>query len=74
MGIGKARAEQHPQRTAVDRQLWQLLEELWYTVEHTFLATPVIKMWENSNGAALLQVLQAQLILAPVAPVVPQGP
>jgi len=65
--------------TAVDRQLWQLLEELWYTVEHTFLGTPVIKMWENSTGVALFQMLQAQLIMAPVvqgpaAPVVPQTP
>ncbi len=36
--------------TTVDRELWQRLEELWYCVEHTFLNSAVIKMWENSNG------------------------
>jgi hypothetical protein len=51
--------------TAVDRQLWQLLEELWYTVEHTFQDTLVLKMWENSSGVGHFHVLKAQLILAP---------
>jgi hypothetical protein len=51
--------------TDVDKELWQLLEELWYTVEHTFQGTSIFKMWENSNGAALFQVLKAQMILAP---------
>ncbi len=54
--------------TKVDPALWQLVEELWYTVEHTFQNSPVIKMWENSNGVALFQMLQAQLIFAPVPP------
>lgn len=52
--------------TKVDRALWQLLEELWYAVEHTFLSTTVIKMWENSNRIGLFQMLQPQLLLAPV--------
>jgi hypothetical protein len=47
--------------------LWQLLEELWYTVEHTFQGSAVFKMWENSNGVGLFQVLQSQMILAPLA-------
>lgn len=51
--------------TDVDRQLWQLLEELWYTVEHTFQGSPVFKMWENSNGIALFQVMKQHVILAP---------
>jgi ATP-dependent protease ClpP protease subunit len=51
--------------TDVDRQLWQLLEELWYTVEHTFQGSAVFKMWENSNGVALFQVLKAQLVPVP---------
>lgn len=52
--------------TDVDRQLWQLLEELWYTVEHTFQGSPVFKMWENSKGIGLFQVMKPQMILAPV--------
>lgn len=51
--------------TDVDRQLWQLLEELWYTVEHTFQGSPVFKMWENSKGIGLFQIMKAQMILAP---------
>lgn len=51
--------------TDVDRELWQLLEELWYTVEHTFQGSLVFKMWENSKGVGLFQVLQLQLIPAP---------
>jgi hypothetical protein len=54
--------------TDVDRQLWQLLEELWYTVEHTFRGTPVLKMWENSRGVGFFQVMQAQLVLTPQPP------
>lgn len=54
--------------TKVDRELWELLEELWYTVEHTFQATGAIKLWENSNAVALiqqLQPLQPQIMIAP---------
>jgi hypothetical protein len=51
--------------TKVDREPWQLLEELWYTVEHTFQATGAFKMWENSNAVALIQQLQPQIMLAP---------
>jgi ATP-dependent protease ClpP protease subunit len=51
--------------TDVDRQLWQLLEELWYVVEHTFQRTPVFKMWENSKGVRLFQMLQIQMVLSP---------
>ena len=54
--------------TAVDRELWPLLEELWYTMEQTFQNTPVIKMWENSNGTAFFQMLQAQLVMRPSRP------
>jgi hypothetical protein len=50
--------------TDVDRQLWQLLEELWYTVEHTFQGSAVFKMWENSKGIGLFQVMRPQMILA----------
>ncbi|HTU18908.1 MAG TPA: hypothetical protein VMG10_12685 [Gemmataceae bacterium] len=59
--------------TAVDRALWELLEELWYTVEHTFQNTPVIKMWENSSGVGLFMAFQPQLIMAPVGPMPPQS-
>lgn len=51
--------------TDVDRELWQLLEELWYTVEHTFQGSAVFKMWENSKGIGLFQVMKPHLILAP---------
>jgi hypothetical protein len=51
--------------TDVDRELWQLLEELWYTVEHTFQGSPVFKMWENSNGIGLFQVMKPHVILSP---------
>jgi hypothetical protein len=50
--------------TAVDRELWQRLEELWYTVEHTFRGTPVVKMWENSNGIGHFQMIQMKLEVA----------
>jgi hypothetical protein len=53
---------------AVDRPLWQLLEELWYAVDHTFRDTGVWKMWENSRGVGFFQVMQRQLILAPAPP------
>ena len=62
--------------TKKDRELWQHLEELWYTVEHNFLNSPVIKMWENSNGVALFQILQIQFIMGAggaVGPVAPQA-
>jgi hypothetical protein len=52
--------------TKIDRELWQLLEELWYTVEHTFQGSLVFKMWESSNGVGLFQILQPQMLLAPV--------
>lgn len=52
------------QITDVDRELWQRLEEVWYAVEHTFRGAAVLKMWENSRGVGLFQVMQAQLILA----------
>ena len=52
--------------TSKDRELWQLLEELWYTVEHTFAGTSVFKIWENSNGVGMFQVLQ--IVLAPMIP------
>ena len=54
--------------TKKDRELWQRLEELWYAVEHTFANTPAIKMWENSNGVALLQILQVQIAIGPGGP------
>ena len=42
--------------TAVDRELWQRLEEVWYTVEHTFRGAGVLKMWEKLwRGAGLFQ-------------------
>jgi hypothetical protein len=54
--------------TAVDRELWQRLEELWYAVEHTFRGAAVLKMWENSRGIGLFQVIQAQLVIGPNQP------
>jgi hypothetical protein len=59
--------------TTVDRELWQLLEELWYTVEHNFQSSPVFKMWENSNGVGLFQVLQPQLVMSPMPLPQPQA-
>jgi hypothetical protein len=56
------------QITDLDRELWPPPEEVWYTVEHTFRGTGVLKMWENSRGGGLFQVIQAQLILAPSPP------
>jgi hypothetical protein len=55
--------------TDVDRQLWQLLEELWYVVEHTFQGTAVFKMWENSKGVRLFHVLK--MVLTPTPEVHP---
>jgi hypothetical protein len=54
--------------TTKDRELWELLEELWYVVEHTFQNSMGFKMWENSNGVGLHQVLQPQMIFAPMTP------
>jgi hypothetical protein len=53
--------------TDVDRQLWQLLEELWYAVEHTFQGGSVFKMWENSKGIGLFQAIKTQVVLTPEA-------
>jgi len=41
-----------------DRALWNILEELWYAVEHTFQGCPTVKIWENSNGVGLYQAIQ----------------
>lgn len=49
--------------TDKDRELWQLLEELWYTVEHTFQGSLVVKMWENSSGSALFQVMKPHMLI-----------
>jgi hypothetical protein len=46
--------------TDVDATLWQLLEELWYAVEHTFMGTPIFKIWENSKGERLFSFLTVQ--------------
>jgi hypothetical protein len=51
--------------TQVDRALWQLLEEVWYTVEQNFQSSAIVKMWENSAGSGLFQVIQPQLVMAP---------
>jgi hypothetical protein len=58
--------------TEVDRELWQLLEELWYAVDHTFRGPPVLKMWENSRGIGFFQLMQTQLVLAPAPAAKPQ--
>ena len=62
--LGRMHAKVYDIRTK-DAGLWQLLEELWYCVEHTFLNTPVLKMWENSDGVALFQVMQIQIVMGP---------
>jgi hypothetical protein len=54
--------------TVVDRALWQLLEELWYVVEHTFQNSGIIKIWENSRSVGIFQILQAQFMIGPAVP------
>jgi hypothetical protein len=51
----------------VDRALWQLLEELWYAVEHTFQGSQAVKIWENSFGVGLFQSMQPVLVQGPIA-------
>jgi hypothetical protein len=41
----------------VDPTLALLVERLWYAVDHTLRGTPVVKMWENSNGNGLFSVI-----------------
>ena len=47
---------------AVDGELWRRLEEFWYTVQHTFEGTGVIKMWESSRGVAFFTTMQIQAV------------
>jgi hypothetical protein len=60
--------------TSVDRTLWQLLEEFWYTLEHNFQGTLAIKVWENSNGIGLFQMLKPVLSIAAIPGQTPTSP
>lgn len=51
--------------TDVDRTLWQLLEEVWYVVEHTFRGTGLFKVWENSRGVGLFLIAQPRFLIGP---------
>jgi hypothetical protein len=42
----------------------QVDRELWYTGEHTFERSAMFKLWKNSRGIALFQVMKPQIIWA----------
>ncbi|MEW5911900.1 MAG: serine protease [Thermodesulfobacteriota bacterium] len=53
-----------------DAVLWQLVEEAWYAIQHTFEGTTVFKLFENSRGRGFFRMVMVQVTgqSLPVAP------
>jgi len=48
-----------------DATLWNLVEEAWYAIEHTFGNTGAYKLFENSKGVTLVKIVQT--VIQPIS-------
>jgi hypothetical protein len=48
----------------VDIKLWALVEEAWYSIQHTFEGTGAFKLFENSRKGCYVRVIQVVVQMA----------